>query len=342
MAETDREEFARLTGPFRRELLAHCYRMLGSVEEAEDLVQETYLRAWRAHNDFEGRASLRTWLYRIATNACITALEGRSRRPLPSGLGAPGDDPEEPLAPALTDVPWLQPMPDALLLTGAGTDPAAIAAARQSTRLALVAALQYLHPRQRAVLILREVLAWPAAEVAGMLGTTRAAVNSLLQRARAQLQHVAPAEEEIAEPEDSRVRELVDRYVAAFERADVSGLMKLLTDDAVLEMPPYAAWFRGREMIGRFLAPRGFAVPGTYQVVRTASNGQPAIAAYRRDSAGVHRAWSVHVLTVGAGGIARINAFLDPGLFAAFGLPQVHGSPAAADSPQAALPSSRR
>lgn len=324
MTEMDREEFARLTGPFRRELLAHCYRMLGSVDDAEDLVQETYLRAWRAHHDFEGRASLRTWLYRIATNACLTALEGRARRPLPSGLGSPGENPEEPLTAASPEVPWLQPMPDAWL-TGSQDDPAAVIASRHSTRLALIAALQYLPPRQRAVLILRDVLAWRAAEVAGLLGMTQAAVNSLLQRARTGLQNAAPIEEEIAEPNDVAVRALVDRYAAAFESADVTGLMKLLTADAVLEMPPYATWFTGRETIGRFLAPRAFAVPGTYRVIPAAANGQPALAVYLRGDDGVHRAWAVQVLTVTAAGIARIAAFLDPSLFGPFGLPEVYG-----------------
>ena len=324
MTETDREEFARLTSPFRRELLAHCYRMLGSVDDAEDLVQETYLRAWRAHHDFEGRASLRTWLYRIATNACLTALEGRTRRPLPSGFGSPGEDPEEPLAAASPEVPWLQPAPDAWL-AGMQDDPAAVIVSRHSTRLALVAALQHLPPRQRAVLILRDVLAWRAAEVADLLGMTPAAVNSLLQRARTGLRHAAPIEEEIAEPDDAAVRALVDQYAAAFENADVAGLTRLLTADAVLEMPPYAVWFTGRETIGRFLALRGFAVPGTYRVVPAAANGQPAFAVYRRDDAGVYRAWAVHVLTVTAAGITRIAAFLDPSLFGPFELPQVHG-----------------
>src|SRR3984885_5823361 len=178
------EDFTSSTGQFRGELLAHCYRMLGSAEEAEDLVQETYLRAWRSFDGFEGRASVRTWLYRIATNVCLTAIERRGRRPLPSGLGGPTLDPETPLLPA-PEVPWLQPFPDALL-SGAGEDPAAVAASRAGIRLAWVAALQQLSARQRAILIFRDVLEWPAAQAAELLGTTTTAVNSGLRRARAQ------------------------------------------------------------------------------------------------------------------------------------------------------------
>jgi RNA polymerase sigma-70 factor, ECF subfamily len=192
------EEFTSLTGRFRGELLAHCYRMVGSAEEAEDLVQETYLRAWRSYEGFEGRSSVRTWLYRIATNVSLTAIERRSRRPLPSGLGGPSSDPEAPLV-AGPEVPWLQPFPDSLL-AAEHQDPAAVAVSRAGIRLALVAALQYLSARQRALLILRDVLEWPAAQVAELLGTTTTAVNSGLRRARAQLARVLPAEDELAEP----------------------------------------------------------------------------------------------------------------------------------------------
>ena len=185
------EDFARLTDPLRPELLAYCYRMLGSVHDAEDQVQETLVRAWRSYGEFEGRSSLRTWLYRIATNTCLRALENRRRRPLPAGLGSPSSDPEGPLDAARPEVPWLEPFPDALL--GApSADPAAIVTARHSTRLALIAALQYLPGRQRAVLILRDVLMWRAAEVGELFGISTAAVNSVLQRARAGLQHAAP------------------------------------------------------------------------------------------------------------------------------------------------------
>src|ERR1700691_3195922 len=201
-AMLDSEDFAALTDPFRAELLAHCYRMLGSVQDAEDQVQETLIRAWRSYGDFEGRSSVRTWLYRIATNACLRALENSSRRPLPSGLGAPSDDPAAPPSAAQPEVPWLQPMPD-VLWRAAPADPAAIVTLRMSTRLPLIAALQYLPPRQRAVLILRDVLQWRAAEVAELLRVSPVAVNSLLQRAREGLRAAAPVQDELSEPADA-------------------------------------------------------------------------------------------------------------------------------------------
>ena len=315
------DEFARLTDPFRGELLAHCYRMLGSVHDAEDQLQETLTRAWRSYGEFEGRSSLRTWLYRIATNACLRALETRARRPLPSGLGAPGDDPAGQLAAARPEVPWLQPIPDALLSSGAD-DPAEIAASRASVRLALIAALQYLPARQRAVLILRDVLGWRSAEVAGLLGTSTAAVNGALQRARAHLAQAAPAEDEISEPADPGVQALLGRYATAFENADVAGLIRLLRDDAVFEMPPIPTWYVGREPIGRFLAARVLLRPGDFRLLPAAANGQPAFAAYLRAKGGVHRAHGVCVLTVTPSGLSRVVSFNDPGLVATFGLPE--------------------
>ena len=315
------EDFARLTDPFRDELLAHCYRMLGSVHDAEDQVQETLIRAWRSYGDFEGRASLRTWLYRIATNACLRALENGSRRALPSGLGGPSENPEAPLAAPHPEVPWLQPIPDALVSAG-HADPAVIVASRQSMRLALIAALQYLPARQRAVLILRDVLRWRAAEVAELLGVSTAAVNGVLQRARAQLEQAAPAEDEMHEPADPGDRALLDRYAAAFENADITALMQLLRHDAVFEMPPVPTWFIGRELIGRFLEFRVLGEPGDIRMIPTAANGQPALAAYMRDHDGVHRAHAIQVLTIAAARIARVASFNDPGLFATFGLPQ--------------------
>jgi RNA polymerase sigma-70 factor, ECF subfamily len=316
---TDSDDFAALTGLYRRELLAYCYRMLGSVQDAEDQVQETLIRAWRAYDGFEGRASVRTWLYRIATNSCLRAIENRSRRPLPSGLGAPSSDPDGPMPPGRPEVTWLEPFPDALL-PDSGTDPAAAVEARASTRLALIAALQYLPGRQRAVLILRDVLGWRAAEVAGLLGTTATAVNSLLQRARAQLSEAAPAEGELREPSGPAARELVDRYAAAFENADISGLMELLTADAVLEMPPQPAWFAGRELVGRFLATRVLGVPGKFRMIPAAANQSAAAACYMRDRDGVYRAHGIQVLTLAEAGVAHVVSFNDPGLFAVFGL----------------------
>ncbi|MDN3356803.1 sigma-70 family RNA polymerase sigma factor [Actinomadura sp. DC4] len=315
----DGDGFARLTSPYRPELLAYCYRMLGSVHDAEDLVQETYLRAWRSYGAFEGRASLRTWLYRIAVNVCLTALEHRKRRPLPSGLGGPAEDPEGPTAPP-PEVSWLQPFPDRL--AGAGSDdPAGIVATRASLRLALVAALQYLPPRQRAVLILRDVLAMRAAEVAEMLGVSVPAVKSILQRARSRLGQVAPSEDGTAEASGAYRRELLDRYVTAFEHADVPALMELLTEEAVLEMPPTPSWFAGREIIGRFFGARVLTAPGFYRMVATSANGQPAAAMYRRGPDGNHHAHGVMVLSASDAGITRIVAFRDSGLFDFFGLP---------------------
>jgi RNA polymerase sigma-70 factor (ECF subfamily) len=323
------EEFTRQTDPFRRELLAHCYRMLGSVHDAEDLVQETFLRAWRAYDRFDDRrASMRTWLYRIATNACLTALEQGARRPMPSSLVGPAEDPEAPLASGPPEVAWLQPIPDALL-EGGSSDPAAIVALRGSVRLALVAALQHLPARQRAVLILRDVLGWRAAEVAEVLGTTTTAVNSTLQRARAQLAQVAPEEDEVAEPGDAGQRELLDRYVAAFEAGDHPALLRLLTDDVVVEMPPYLTWLDGLDAFARFLAPRLPPHADPWRMVPTAANGQPAVAGYRLRDDGVHHAHSVQVLTVTGGRISRIVAFQDLHLFATFGLPLVHPAAAA-------------
>ena len=323
-----RDEFTRSTEPFRRELLAHCYRMLGSLDEAEDLVQETFLRAWRSHAGFEGRSSLRVWLYRIATNACLTALEQRGRRALPSGLGAPSDDPAGAPVAAGPEVSWLSPIPDALV-TGPAEDPAAITVARESLRLGLIACLQYLPARQRAVLILREVLQWRAAEVAEVLGTTTTAVNSSLQRARAQLDQAAPTEDEIVEPTAADQRELLDRYVTAFVNADTTALARLLRDDVELEMPPFLLWFSGRHDVAAFIANKATLTPDRWRMIPTSANGQPAVGAYLRRDDGAHRAHSVQVFTFADSGVARIVAFLDPDLFATFGLPLTY-SPAAA------------
>jgi len=317
----DREEFARSTEPFRRELLAHCYRMLGSLDEAEDLVQETYLRAWRSHAGFEGRSSLRVWLYRIATNACLTALEQRSRRALPSGLGAPGEDPAAPPSVAGPEVSWLEPIPDALV-TGPAEDPAAIAVARESLRLSLIACLQYLPARQRAVLILRDVLAFPAAEVAGMLGTSTVAVKSALQRARSRLEQLAPAAEDIREPAEPEVRALLEAYIAAFENADPAALERVLRKDAALEPVGSLTWFSGRDTCMRYVS-QFFGAPGDWRMTPTAANGQPAAAAYLRGPDGVHRAFGLAVLTATRTGIGRIVVFGDPGLVTRWGFSPV-------------------
>src|SRR6516225_11619615 len=318
------EDFTSATGRFRGELLAHCYRMLGSAEEAEDLVQETYLRAWRSYEGFEGRSSVRTWLYRIATNVCLTALERRGRRPLPSGLGGPAEDAQTPVV-AGPEVPWLQPLPDALL-AGEDEDPAAVAVSREGIRLAFVAALQYLSARQRAVLIMRDVLQWPAAEVADLLGMTTTAVNSGLRRARAQLAQVLPAEDELAEPAEPGQRALLDRFAAAFENADVSGLAELLREDVALEMPPLLTWFAGRQAVVRFLASNALAEPGKLRLVPVAANGQAAFAAYQRGPGVAYLAYAITVPLVTGTGIARVVTFFSPDLFGPFGLPREYSA----------------
>jgi RNA polymerase sigma-70 factor, ECF subfamily len=314
------EDFQTLAEPFRRELLAYCYRMLGSVHDAEDLVQETYLRAWRAYDRFEGRSSLRTWLYRIATNACLTALEGKARRPLPTGLGAPSSDPTGELAQS-PEVPWLEPVPDTMV-GAAPDDPAAIVTSRESIRLALITALQHLPPRQRTVLIMRDVLSWRAAEVAELLGVTTVAVNSMLQRARAQISELAPAEDEVTEPIRAEQRELLDRYVAAFQNYDTAALVTLFSADAVWEMPPFTGWYQTPEHIVLLTETQCPASgPGDMALVPTRANGQPAFGMYMRGDDGVHRAFQLHVVHLRGPAVDHVVAFLDTSLFAKFGLP---------------------
>jgi RNA polymerase sigma-70 factor, ECF subfamily len=309
-------DFVQLADPYRRELLAHCYRMLGSVYDAEDLVQETYVRAWKAYDKFEGRSSMRTWLHRIATNACLNALESKTRRPLPIGLGAPSSDPADPLD-ERREVPWLEPMPDAML----ANDPAAVVAGRESIRLAVIAAMQYLPPRQRAVLILRDVLQWPAAEVGQMLDMTTASVNSALQRARAQLAEVAPEADQVSEPDENAQRELLDRFVAAFEAKDITAMVTIFTKDAVWEMPPFAGWYSGPEDIARLIDTRCPAQgPGDMKLVPTRANGQIAFGLYMRDG-DVYRPFNLPVLTLTPAGVSHVSSFFDLRLFETFGLP---------------------
>lgn len=244
----------------------------------------------------------------------------RQQRELPSGLSDPDQDPEGPLAATRPEVPWLQPIPDALLRPESA-DPASVAVSREGIRLAFIAALQYLPARPRAVLILRDVLGWRAAEVAQLLGTTTNAANGLLQRARAQLRQAAPAPDEMREPVDPHDLDLLNRYAAAFENADITALTELLRDDAVLEMPPVPTWFTGRDHIRRFLQAHVLHQPGEFITVPTGANGQPALAEYQRGPDGVLHAHGVQVLTVAGSRVARIAAFHQPGLFAAFGLP---------------------
>jgi RNA polymerase sigma-70 factor, ECF subfamily len=315
------DRFEAETGRFRRELLAHCYRMVGSAHDAEDLVQETYLRAWKAYGTFEGHASVRTWLYAIATNVCLTALKPRRIRLLPSGLTGPSGEPDRP--PRLVpdgEVYWLEPLPDAWVAPPAD-DPAAVVVARESLRLALIASLQHLPPRQRATLILREVLAFSAAETAAILNTTSAAVKSGLQRARARLEQLEPEPEQLLEPTDRRARALLEGYIAAFERSDAELLQQVLRADAALEATPFRDWQAGRSMCVHVLRGYVLGVPGEWRLIPTTANGQPAAAVYRRDAAGTLRADGVAVLAPTAAGVSRVTKFHDPALAAAFGFP---------------------
>ncbi|MFD7999641.1 sigma-70 family RNA polymerase sigma factor [Streptomyces mirabilis] len=313
---TTTEDFDRRLEPYRPELLAHCYRMLGSVHDAEDLVQETCLRAWRARARYDRtRGSLRTWLYQIATNACLNALESRSRRPLPSGMVAESD----PLRSLVHggEVTWLQPMPDALLHLG---DPAGAAVDRDSLRLAFVAALQHLSARQRAALILREVLAFSAAETADVLGTSVASVNSSLQRARARLNEAGVREDRVAEPSQAEQRACVERYMKAFEKADIEGIKKLLADDVLMEMPPMLNWFVGRDNYAQFMGWVFAKAGSSWRLDPIAANGQPGFAAYRRGDSGAFELHTLQVFTVTDAGISRTTVFQDIEVFAAFGL----------------------
>ncbi|GHJ55933.1 sigma-70 family RNA polymerase sigma factor [Micromonospora chersina] len=300
--------------PFRVELTGYAYRMLGSVFDAEDAVQETLLRAWRGRDGFDGRSSLRTWLYRIATNVCLDLLRGRGRRALPVDLGGPAAPVAESLGTPTGG--WVEPVPDTAVLP---PDPAELAVARESVRLAFVAALQHLPPRQRAVLILRDVLRWHADEVADLLDATVPAVNSALQRARATLSGVR-AEQRVGPDLDPVDRDLLDRYVDAFARYDIDALVALLREDAVQSMPPYSLWLRGPADIGRWLGGPGAECRGS-RLVRVAANGAPALAQYRVDPAGGHQAFSITVLECAGGRIARLTHFLEPRLFPRFGLP---------------------
>jgi RNA polymerase sigma-70 factor (ECF subfamily) len=299
------DEFEAVTEPHRHELRVHCYRMLGSVHDADDLVQETMLRAWRAYDRYDPeRASVRTWLYRIATNACLNALASRGRRPLPSAVGALFEDPEAAFVPGV-EVPWLEPIP---------ADPAASAVERSRLRLAFVAALQLLPPRQRAALILREVFEVPAAEVAELLSTTTASVNSALQRARSGLAHAGVDPDAQAEPA-AKQRAVVDRYVAAFERTDVAGLTALLADNVVLEMPPMWNWYAGIEPYRGFMR-RVFRLRGAaWRTVPLWANGEAGFAAY---AAGVLH--SVQILTVAEGRVTRTTVYQDEAVFDLFSL----------------------
>ena len=323
----DREAFQRLAEPYRRELQLHCYRMLGSLHDAEDLVQETFLRAWRGLNGFEERSSFRTWLYRIATNACLNALAARARRVLPEMQGPPFElPPEKMLATGTaTEIAWLQPYPDAALEGIADTAPGPDARyeMREAVQLAFIAAIQHLPPRQRAVLMLRDVLGWSAAESARLLDTSVVSVNSALQRARATLEKQLPAGRPSAPAAPSdRQRALLDRYVRTWETADVDGFVALLREDATMSMPPWRQWYLGRKAIRSFfvwaLRSEGH---GPFRLVPTAANGQPAFAVYARRHSPEWRAHAIQLLRLEGESIAAVTNFVAPPLFTAFGFP---------------------
>jgi RNA polymerase sigma-70 factor (TIGR02960 family) len=322
-AAPNQDKFAAQTERFRRELLAHCYRVVGSAHDAEDLVQETYLRAWRSYAGFEGRASMRSWLYKIATNVCLTALEPRRIRLLPSGLAGPHDGPGRPPSTfALGEVSWLEPLPDAWIAPPAD-DPAAVVITRESLRLALIASLQHLPARQRAILILRDVLAFSAAETAEILDTTTAAVKSGLQRARARLDELEPEPEELLEPTDQRARALLDGYIAAFERSNAGLLEQVLRADATLEATPFREWQAGRAMCIHMLDAYVLGAPGDWRMIATTANGQPAAVVYHRDADGALRADGAVILAPTATGVSRVIKFHDPALVLVFGFPDV-------------------
>ncbi len=303
----------------RAELTGYAYRMLGSSFEAEDAVQETLLRAWRGFDRFEGRAALRSWLYRIATNVCLDMLTGKERRARPMDL-APARGADAPLGDALPEATWILPIPDNRVLHE-HDDPAEVAESRETIRLAFVAALQHLPPRQRAVLILREVLRWKATEVAELLDTTVASVNSALQRARSTLAAADVAATDVSSPMDDQQRALLARYVDAFQRYDLDALTSLLRHDATWSMPPYKLWLRSHDDIRRWCLGPGIGCRGS-RLVPTGANGSPAYGQYKPSAAGGHEPWALQVLEVSADRIDGICFFLDTAsLFPLFGLP---------------------
>ena len=305
----------------RSELTGYCYRMLGSSFEADDAVQETMVRAWRGFDRFEERSALRSWLYRIATNVCYDQLNGRQRRARPMDLG-PSQTAAAGLPAAQPEATWIQPMPDSRVLPTDG-DPSDIAAARESIRLAFVAALQHLPPRQRAALILHQVLRWKASEVADLLETSVASVNSLLQRARATLEESDLASTDTVQPLDETQQALLNRYVDAFERYDMDSLTSLLHEDATMSMPPYPLWLQGPDEIRAWHVGPGAECEGS-RLVPTVANGSPAFGQYRPSGpGGRHEPWALQVLEVHDGKIVGLNAFLDTvALFPLFGLPE--------------------
>jgi RNA polymerase sigma-70 factor (ECF subfamily) len=297
---------------YRRELTGYCYRMLGSAFDADDAVQETLVRAWQKLDGFEGRSSLRSWLYRIATNVCLDSVRSRQRRALPMDLSEPVPSSTVPGAP-LPETTWLEPLP---------TDPADLAVQQDGVRLAFVAALQHLPPRQRAVLVLREVLCWPAAEVAELLETTVVSVNSALQRARATLAATRGGDLTPAAPLGAEEQALLGRYVKAFESYDIDALVSLLSEDASISMPPLGLWLQGLPDLRGWYLGHGIGCKGS-RLVPTTANGMPAFGQYRASGPnGEHEPWSLQVLEIAGGRVVHVHHFLDTArLFPRFGLP---------------------
>jgi RNA polymerase sigma-70 factor, ECF subfamily len=318
----DPGQFAELAEPYRRELRAYCHRLLGSLEDAEDLVQETMLRAWRRLETFEGRASFRAWLYKIATNACLDALDKASRRGLPTTSLSPAN-PGDALPAASSDPVWLEPFPDDWLDESTPSAEARYTL-QESVTLAFMTALQVLPPHQRTVLVLRDVLDWQASEVADFLDMTVSAVNSALHRARSTLsrQQLAAPNGKTVREDDPQIRALLERYVRAWEEVDVAALVSLLKEDATFSMPPFPAWFRTRKAIAAFFAASVFVRGISCRLLPIHANGQPGFASYQFDpAAGRYQAHSIHVLGVDDEGIVSLTAFLKPSLFGYFGLP---------------------
>ena len=329
-------EFSELAEPYRRELQVHCYRILGSTHDAEDMVQETMLRAWKRLKTYEGRASFRAWLYKIATNVCLDTLDKRRRRMkrlLPNNLFSPAD-PGKPVEPPLTEILWLEPLPDEWLADSSAVNPEIRYSARESISLAFLTALQILPARQRAVLILKDVMDWTAKEIAELLDTTPSSVNSALHRARVTLEknyHGRKSRSRNPDETDERTRQTLEKYIHAWQTADVNGLVALLRKDATLSMPPSPSWYAGRKNIGTFAGNTVFAndgmfpgiAVGRWKLLPVQANGGPGAAVYQRMENGAYHPFGVHVLTFERGQISQVSCFIDPSMPDQFGLPKV-------------------
>ena len=332
----DSREFSKLAEPYRRELQVHCYRILGSLQEAEDMVQETMLRAWKRLKTYEGRASFRAWLYKISTNVCLDTLDKRRRqakRLLPNNLYSPAD-PHKPVEPPLTEILWLEPLPDEWVADSSAVNPEARYSRRESISLAFLTALQILPARQRAVLILKDVMEWPAKEIAELLDATPSSVNSALHRARVTLSknyHKREQQVLTSDATDEQTQKTLEKYMHAWQTADVNGLVALLKEDAILSMPPSPSWYTGRENIGTFASNTVFAnqgmfpgiARGRWKLLPMQANGEPGAAVYQLMENGEYHPFGVHVLTCEKGLISQVSCFIDPSLPARFGLPKI-------------------